>query len=450
MITSDYLDAELIDNTAFNFKNYNDFIDPKTGLKLFSYPFRSLVLPNFIQDSDFLTKVKDAVQRTELYHKSNDLYEFYQSNDLKSSEQSCIKQLLHSLFSPNWIQILSQITGFQLSNTIDVACQKYPQNGFLLCHDDDMGDAEDSRKIAFILYLVDPSWSASHGGQLQLFNTNEKGQPKDIVRNIVPQWNHFAFFEVTSTSFHQVQEVYSSTDRLSIAGWFHGPKESIPAHITSSCISFQEESDLEMWINPVYLSDVSLLNTQFAKDSFLCLKSFIKQEMDQKLESEIMSTNSWKRKSVANSFHYSILDFKTESGLLFKLYSLFKSNQFQSYLCNVTGMEIDAVKHMDCRSFECGDYTLVKDDELPEPGLDVVFSMSTTDNWDVSCGGQLHYIYQEETLLSLLPSRNELFLCFRDDQVLSFIRYMNAKSGNQKRREFAGLFIEKETLLGLE
>jgi hypothetical protein len=58
--------------------------------------------------------------------------------------------------------------------------------------------------------------------------------------------NTFAFFEVTPTSHHQVQEVYGSRERVSISGWFHGPKSSVALPIF-------ENNLLTKWINPAYL-----------------------------------------------------------------------------------------------------------------------------------------------------------------------------------------------------
>jgi len=92
-----------------------------------------------------------------------------------------------------------------------------------LCHDDEL----EGRRIAYILYLVDDDWSSAgnnihltnigvflvlvlflneflDGGTLDLFNVDERNQPDTIVTSLCPQWNSFAFFTVTPTSFHQV------------------------------------------------------------------------------------------------------------------------------------------------------------------------------------------------------------------------------------------------------
>ena len=33
----------------------------------------------------------------------------------------------------------------------------------------------------------------------------EHGQPKEVVRSLVPVWNNFVFFDVNAVSFHQVR-----------------------------------------------------------------------------------------------------------------------------------------------------------------------------------------------------------------------------------------------------
>lgn len=79
-----------------------------------------------------------------------------------------------------------------------------------------------SRRIAFIIYLVQPDWSLSDGGCLQLFESVSDAtlglyaQPGRIVKSLVPRFNSMAFFEVTPTSYHQVQEVLRRDDRVSI------------------------------------------------------------------------------------------------------------------------------------------------------------------------------------------------------------------------------------------
>jgi Rps23 Pro-64 3,4-dihydroxylase Tpa1-like proline 4-hydroxylase len=66
-------------------------------------------------------------------------------------------------------------------------------------------------------------------GTLDLYNLDNNNQPADIVKSIVPVRNSLVFFAVTPDSHHQVSEVFSDKDRLSISGWFHGENIVRPA-----------------------------------------------------------------------------------------------------------------------------------------------------------------------------------------------------------------------------
>ena len=63
-------------------------------------------------------------------------------------------------------------------------------------------------------------WSEKDGGTLDLFDRDANGDPKDVVKRLVPKNNSLAFFEVTEKSFHQVAEVLTKDkQRLSVGEW---------------------------------------------------------------------------------------------------------------------------------------------------------------------------------------------------------------------------------------
>lgn len=120
----------------------------------------------------------------------------------------------------------------------------YTPGCHLLCHDDVIG----SRRVSWILYLLDPDrpWKPEWGGALRLYPTKnletaEGDQVKvpqpDFTEVIPPAWNQLSFFTVQpGESFHDVEEVYKrgpgeSEDedggriRMAISGWFHIPQE---------------------------------------------------------------------------------------------------------------------------------------------------------------------------------------------------------------------------------
>lgn len=443
------LDSKVIQNLQKAFSSYSDFQaqddQGKTVAAVHGYPFRSVVLPHFIDSKD-VKELRNAIDHTELHLKSNDLYEFRQSNDLKHSQLPAIQLFIRNLFSPEWIQTMTEITGIELNSTIDVAAQKYSQGGYLLCHDDDMGEDSNSRRIAFITYLVDETWDEKDGGHLDLFSTNEQGQPHQIVRSILPKSGQFAFFEVTSTSYHQVREVLAQNKhRYSITGWFHATRWISP----KPWICPQTKDDvspisLKQLINPTYITSVSKLNEAFAGQSYLILKDFLRPDVYKSLI-ECVDEQKWTLMGPFNSKKYRSLAQATP--FFQSLIQAFSSKEFKEYLESITGLQLARKKALETQRFDAGDYTLMNDHNLEEPGLDFRFSFSEMpcdSEWDDSWGGLLHYIMDKETLLSRAPESNELMLVYRDEGVLKFIKYLN-KSCKGERRDITGLFVERES-----
>ena len=96
------------------------------------------------------------------------------------------------------------------------------------------------RKVAFILYLSEDTWTEADGGllqvilasdwlrlliltsdwlMLQLFDTDSLGNPGSVAASLVPRPNSFALFEVSPVSFHAVSEVLSETKTRQALCW---------------------------------------------------------------------------------------------------------------------------------------------------------------------------------------------------------------------------------------
>ena len=105
--------------------------------------------------------------------KDNDLYNFYQSEDLNFNDQVNINLFKETIYSINFRSILKKFINIELSDKIDISCSKYIFGNYLLCHDDDIKslDNYEGRRLAFIYYLVDKDWNDEDGGHLQIFNT---------------------------------------------------------------------------------------------------------------------------------------------------------------------------------------------------------------------------------------------------------------------------------------
>ncbi|CAM9184190.1 unnamed protein product [Laminaria digitata] len=169
--------------------------------------------------------------------KETDIFKVYQTGDLANMdglpEES--KRLLPSLFairdglySLEFRRLVQSLTGSgPLSGEqIDLSANAFGHTGHLLCHDDVIG----TRKVSYILYLVDKDWGSGEkpdGGGLQLYPLETDGVPGIPAyapsKTIPPRWNQMVLFAVQpGVSFHDVQEVYNEhKPRLAVSGWFH-------------------------------------------------------------------------------------------------------------------------------------------------------------------------------------------------------------------------------------
>ncbi|KAF9174705.1 Prolyl 3-hydroxylase ogfod1 [Mortierella sp. AD011] len=464
-----YSDPEFVKGFNQAFRDRKPFEDPKSSAKVIEYPYPTASLPNFLQSSTYLQTLREELLTEEFYHKSNDLYEFYQSEDLRLSKKPHIVALKNAIYSQEFFSMMSSLTGIDLDpSIIDLNGNQYPEGCYLLCHDDDIKNEKEGRRIAFILYLVDEDWSAADGGALDLFKCNETGHPVEVVQSLVPVRNTLAFFELSSVSYHQVAEVLSrDKNRISISGWFHGPLKTklISKTMPFTPLSEQGDATLEALLNPDYLSDNSTQNicNVFSDQSSIELQRFLKPEIYKTLLEELEDLGVeegaqtdrplWDEKigpshvrSYRRVSHHNHGQIPTT---LARVQQLFTSKVFESYLTKIANLSFLSV-NTELRMFKKGDYTLLHDHALERNGLDVVFSFPAMLNsqgskpaeWDESWGaGATHYVADKANLLTLYPKHNTLTMVLRDEGTLRFVRYLNARVGEFRRRELSALYI---------
>jgi len=289
---------------------------------------------------------------------------------------------------------------------------------------------------------------------------DENKQPSDIQVSIVPCWNTFCFFEVTPTSFHQVSEILSSKERVSISGWFHSPvKPSRPppfketAFHVSRPLSSSEETEevLKKLINPLYLSKDSMeaINKTFLENSALELKDFLRDDVYQAILKQLDAYLKERQKRVgpANRRNYQRIplvaqemDTFKEKESLHSLLRLLTSVPFANFLETLTGIK-PSHYYGEARNFEHGDYTLIHDDALEPVGLDfVLFFLDQT--WKEDWGGQLVYMDRDSVLQTTLPSANSLLLTYRDEGVMRFVKYVNHYAENASRKDISFVYME--------
>ncbi|KAL6159562.1 putative component of NuA3 histone acetyltransferase complex [Exserohilum turcicum] len=220
-----------------------------------SQPYKHAVIQKLVNDT-LLRNVRNEIrEHIHFTPKETDIYKIHQSGDLANLDgldDSALKRLpslltlRDSLYSSAFRKYLSSITGAGPLSGVktDMAVNVYTPGCHLLCHDDVIG----SRRVSWILYLLDPDieWKPEWGGALRLYPTEDLETPDgdkvkvpspDFSLSIPPAWNQLSFFTVQpGESFHDVEEVYrrgveekadedGGRIRMAISGWFHIPQE---------------------------------------------------------------------------------------------------------------------------------------------------------------------------------------------------------------------------------
>ncbi|XP_070562751.1 prolyl 3-hydroxylase OGFOD1-like [Ptychodera flava] len=477
-----YVDGSFKKEVSQAFKEHKHKEIGDNGAVVHGEPFTCVKLPQFVQDTKFLEGLKDELLQLIFYDKSNDLYKFEQSDDLKKSASPHIAALRKLLYV-DFLAWLKDVTGIQLSDKVDMTCAKYDYTDVLLCHDDELED----RRIAFILYLV-PPWSKDDGGSLDLFDVNENGQPRNIVKSLVPQNNNFVFFEVTPVSFHQVAEVLcQDKTRLSVSGWFHGPPVDRPQPYVQppdplKTAEIVGEDKLFEWVNPTYM-DVLIqaqIQEKFSEDSEIELQNFLQEEKYLAVAAAVKENAiKWQHRGPANKRNYERAEQDSLPEIIKECVKVLQSDEMFLLLSNFTGLKLhelapesdsdegdeegeetkegekakerEEVKNEDkerkgkgkreihprCRSdvrqWKHGSYTLLHDTDTEgsEYALDAMLFLNCT-GWESDCGGYVSYLAkgEDEELLCVSPADNSLALVYRDKETLRFVKHVNHRISN--------------------
>lgn len=178
-------------------------------------PFEYLSLENFFDESK-IKELKMALIKEDYYLEEHDLYKFYRTIDFKNTSNSVVNEFRDFLLSKEFILFVEKITGVDIkTNEIDLHSLKLTNTHYLLCHDDQV----QGRRIAFILNLAE-NWVEKDGGELELFES-KNSEPTNVIKSILPKFNTFNIFKVSHKSFHQIAEVISNKERISISGWYY-------------------------------------------------------------------------------------------------------------------------------------------------------------------------------------------------------------------------------------
>lgn len=515
LVREEYFSEEFTLKFKNAFTSRVEFFDSQTGACVSHTPFTHCILPNIVKvaaGSNFGLCASDKLPgnaliqkvRHELLEESliefsekwNDLHDFYQSKDfaksvLERAGESGLAQLLDGfLLDTAWHDQVSALTGIPLDieRGPDIAAQIYDQGSRLLCHD----DALEGRRIAYILYLVeDEAWTEKDGGSLDLFNMDERGSPREIVKSIYPRGNTLAFFEVTPASHHQVREILTATkSRLSITGWFYGPE---PHHSKEKFIQkFGKKFDYD-WtddsltkvliqeipqteslvglVHPQYLKDHirEAVRNCFLSDEPISLISYLTPDTFKSFKRQflnLVSDADWLKKGPPNWRSYASLsrvEFSRKDVNEFLLEKWTRLGHL-NYWADLTGIVVDKEKlsiEVEVQRYKSGDYQLLHDDFSmhEEKGLDLYYFIipgnGAASQWDEGAvggnfcisyppnakGGAFQPTTTEENEVTLVtPKDNMLIIMKRDPLVQSSIAYI--KKSAQEELIFYCIYIK--------
>ncbi|KAI5189760.1 prolyl 3-hydroxylase /prolyl 3,4-dihydroxylase [Nematocida sp. AWRm77] len=179
-----------------------------SGRKEAYAPFYHRVVDNFLPKDLFDTVVK-TYKETPFFRKTSDLFDFYQSNELKDVEEhgEFLKAVRREMGTD--LGILGKETK---NEQMDLFASCYFPKNYLLPHDDCL----DGRVLAFSFYLNGEEGGEGEetkGGRLILYA--EDGVTP--CKKIAPIPNRLVIFEVSSVSYHEVEECFFTREALT--GW---------------------------------------------------------------------------------------------------------------------------------------------------------------------------------------------------------------------------------------
>ena len=179
-----------------------------------SFPFPHVVVEDFL-DEDTLDLVIDALAGLEYSFSESDLFSYWASVGLTDIDHPALNVLRNDLGDKSWRNEVAKAFQVAKLSKIDMAAYVYGLGDFLLPHDDQVED----RVIAYSLHLT-PDLEENDGGSLDLFEASKEGK-SNLVKRIIPKFNSLNMFKVSTTSWHQVSEILTDIQRLTLTGWYH-------------------------------------------------------------------------------------------------------------------------------------------------------------------------------------------------------------------------------------
>jgi len=169
--------------------------------------YENKIAPMNQQKNDLL-----GVEVNKAFSQNRFSYIFHRTMNNKTP--SLIEQNIRgALESPNFLELLNNITGMNLTKLSTLFMSKYRSGHFLSPHSD-----KGNGKIAFVISLS-KDWKPQYGGLLHFLNEDRT----QIIETLCPVFNNMVIFKVDDIEKpHFVSHVAPNVifNRISISGWF--------------------------------------------------------------------------------------------------------------------------------------------------------------------------------------------------------------------------------------
>lgn len=435
-------------------------------------PFPHCILPDFLDGKeDSLAWLENVIRNLEFSDRHNDLYKMSQSQDFKGITSSNIRPIKNFIYEEFYTWI-SEATGCNLNEDVDISSARYGINDFLLCHNDQF----ENRKVAFIYYLVDADWKEQDGGLFELFNT-EHGMPNSVVSSVVPEKNMMLFFEVTAYSFHQVSEILTDKTRFTISGWYHSEIEELDQMPVASLVPsypITRSFEVEEFIDPLYLDCGTMkeICSQFQRDSQILLYSFLKEDVHEAVAIELDESESWTVVGPPDLRSYMEIKIPDLPPVTRRVFNFLHSEVYQIFLGSLIGafnfgepiasssssstsQERGASYTAQVTKFSHRSYSLLNSAQadLVESCLSSNLFINCSE-WEERYGGCVSFIAkpdgnetEKEALVDIAPIENSLSLVFHGKDVSQYTRYINNNINVRTKpyyHRFSTIFYENQ------
>ncbi len=186
--------------------------------------------------------------------------------------------------------------------------------------------------------------------------------------------------------------------------------------------------------NPLYLYEAVLeqmrANFKSSKPNALLLNDFFTKIAYKELATQILTSK--KKHAVPDRYSY------TEMVIPSPVEQLFNSESFLAFLREATGKKITNVT-LQAQQFSAGDYTLLHDAELSEPGTE--FFIIFSDTWKPEWGGSTIYTPEKADPLIFVPIANTFSLITTTKYLHSFVKYLNYTVGPNSFIKLSGRLL---------